>query len=131
MQSPTLSQPVVATLKTAIDNFAGSYTSGASPTADAAALGTLNTRLGTLPANASGMFGTVFTGGTVLTAKQVSALESAVNTFAGGYSSGANATADSAALSPEHSLAGAFPNSGTFGQGATTSGSVPTTGPLV
>jgi hypothetical protein len=125
----TLTKAQVTTIQTAVDTFATNYTSGANPTADSAAFTALETSLQSLaptpptptsststttattttpPPIAGGFLGML--ANTPLTKSQVSTFKSAVDTFASTYTSGANPTADSAAIQTlETSLTSVFP----------------------
>jgi hypothetical protein len=96
-----LSAADVATLKTAVETFASSYTGGKDPAADKAAVEALKTGLHNL---ALGVWSETH----VASPADVAALQKAVDAFAASYTSGASVAKDEAAWQALHAAVGTF-----------------------
>jgi hypothetical protein len=130
----TLTSAQVSSLKAGIDAFASSYTSGANPTTDASAVSTLESSLdGLLMATPMATMttapGLAWFGPATLTKAQVTKIQTAVDTFATNYTSGANPQADSTALTAlQTGLKSLAPTPQTSSTSTTTTASPPVGG---
>ena len=97
----TLSASDVSSLKSAVDTFASSYTSGANASADSSAVSTLQTALKSLDS-------TIFSENHVVASSNLTAFQQAVNTFVTNYTSGKNPAADATAWSAFQTSLGSF-----------------------
>jgi hypothetical protein len=86
----TLSKADVAQLKTTVDTFAASYTSGADAAADKAALSALETGMQSLLSN-------IWSETHVVSKDALTKLQQSVNSFVSSYSGGTNAAQDASA----------------------------------
>jgi hypothetical protein len=90
LENVTLSKADVAQLKTTVDTFAASYTSGADAAKDKAALSALQTGLQALLAN-------IWSETHVVSKDALTKLQQSVDSFVAGYTSGTNVAQDTSA----------------------------------
>jgi len=116
----TLSTGDVAGIKSAVDTFAGAYTSGANAATDKAAVAALQTAL-------KGVSWQVWAETHVASQSSVTALQSAVNAFAQNYTNNTNPAADATAWTALHSTLKTFNTSLTNPEVTTTATATGTT----